>query len=90
MFLLKDFEGEILYYFVPSSLLVFIGAADCKNLSLFTTRLNTLAVAVVMILRVWAMYNRSMLILGMLLVFYTIAVISNLVICVTRSKDAGM
>ena len=90
MFLLKDFEGEIVYYFAWWSLLVFIGAADRKFLSLFPVRLNTLAVAVVMILRVRAMYNQSRLILGMLLVFYAISIISYLVDCVMGAKDLGM
>ena len=90
MFLLKDFEGKIVYYFCSWSILMFIGAADCKISSLFPAQLNTLVVAVVMILRAWAMYNQSRLILGILLVCYTISIISLLVDRVLDAKDLGM
>ena len=90
MFLLKHCEGEIGYYFAWWSILVFIGAADCKILCLFLARLNTLVVAVVIILRVWAMYNQSRLILGVLLVFYAISLTSFVVDHVIVSKSVGM
>ena len=90
MFLLKHFEGEIGYYFAWWSILVFIGAADRKIVSLFLARLNTLVVAVVIILRVWAMYNQSRLILGVLLVFYAISLTSFVVDHVIVSKSVGM
>ena len=53
-------------------------------------RLNTSVVAVVMILRVWAMYNRSRLSLGILLVFYTISLISYLADYAIKAKGLGM
>ena len=89
-FLLKDFEGEIVDCVASWSILVFIGAADRKILSSFSAQLNTLAVAVVMILRVWAMYNQSRLVLGILLVFYPLLIISYLVGRVLNIKDVGM
>ena len=90
IFLLKEFEGEIVYYFASWSILAFIGAADRKFSSLFLAQLNTLVVAVVMILRVWAMYSQSRLILGILLVFYAISLTSYLVYCIIIAKDGGM
>lgn len=50
-------------------------------------------IAVVMILRVWALYRRSRFILGALLTLYAIEVIVALVNCVvvsTRSGSLGM
>ena len=67
-----------------------MNAAGCKVLSLFPVQLNTLVVAVLMILRVWAMYNQSRLILGILLVCYAISIISYLVDRVMDAKDLGM
>ena len=90
MSLLKDFEGKIVNCFSLWSFLIFIGAADRKISSLFPAQLNTLIVAVVMILRVWAMYNQSRIILGMLLMFYAISITSYLVTCVLNTKDLGM
>ena len=90
MFLLKEFEGEMVRYFGSWSFLMFIGAADRTISSLFPAQLNTLVVAVVMILRLWAMYNQSRLILGMLLVFYAISIISFLVDRIMSAKDLGM
>ena len=90
MFLLKEFEGEMVACVGSWSMLAFIGAADRKILSSFPARLNTLVVVVIMFLRVWAMYNRSRLVLGMLLVFYAISIISFLVARVIGTKDLGM
>ena len=67
-----------------------MSAAGCKVLSLFPVQLNTLVIAVLMILRVWAMYNQSRLILGILLVCYAISIISYLVDRVMDAKDLGM
>ena len=90
MFLFKDFEGETVAYFSSWSILIFIGAADCKIPGLFLARLNTSASTVIMILRVWVMYNQSRLILGILLVFYAISIISYLVDRVIGAKILGM
>ena len=89
-FLLKNFKGEIVDYFTLWTMLVFIGAADCKIVSLFQAQLNTLLVAVVMILHMWAIYNQSRLILGMLLMFYTILIILFLVDRVVSTRGSGM
>ena len=43
-----------------------------------------------MILRVWVMYHQSRLILGTLLVFYTISLISYLINRILSTKDIGM
>ena len=43
-----------------------------------------------MILRVWAMYSQSRLILGILLVFYAISLASFLVYYVVGAKNGGM
>ena len=67
-----------------------MSAAGCKVSSLFPVQLNTLVIAVLMILRVWAMYNQSRLILGILLVCYAISIISYLVDRVMDAKDLGM
>ena len=90
MFLLKDFKGKIVYYFASWSILIFIGAADRKILNLFPAQPNTFIIAVVMILRVWVLYNQSGLVLGILLVFYAISLASYLVDCVISAKDGGM
>ena len=52
----------------------------------------TLFDLVVMLLRVWAMYNQSKYILGTLLTVYTIEVVLYLVDCVmySTSNTAGM
>ena len=53
----------------------------------------TLIGIVVMILRVWALYNQSKLILGTLLALYAIEVIINLISCVfvsTQNQPVGM
>ena len=90
MFLLRDFEGEIVYNFASWSMLTFIGAADCKISSLLPAWLNTLVVAVVMILCMWVMYNQLRLILGMLLVFHAVSLTLCLVDRVIFSKNVGM
>ena len=49
--------------------------------------------AVVMILRVWALYSRSRIILGALLTFYFLEVIPYLIVCIissTQEKTLGM
>ena len=46
---------------------------------------DTLMVAVVMILRVWAMYNRSTLILGVLLTSFSLEIIANILFAAVTS-----
>ena len=46
--------------------------------------------AVVMILRVWAMYNRSTLILRVLLATFSLEIISNIIAAVVTSKPADL
>ena len=42
--------------------------------------------AVVMILRVWAMYSRSRLILGILLILFSLETISDVLVAATSSN----
>lgn len=44
-----------------------------------------MVIAVVMILRVWAMYHQSRSILGVLLVFYSMEVVVNIIVCIIYS-----
>lgn len=48
------------------------------------------ALAVVMILRVWAMYNRSKIILGSLLTFYVAEIIPSVVNCIVYSDPRNV
>ena len=51
----------------------------------------TVVTAAVMILRVWAMYNRSRIILGVLLSLYALEIVSFIITCVIIStKLPGM
>ena len=69
-------------------MLLFLGAADCELLCSSLSEKQTLIVtAVVMILRVWAMYNRSKLILGTLLTTFSLEIIS-LVLTAAIQSDA--
>jgi hypothetical protein len=49
----------------------------------------TVVTAVVMILRVWALYNRSKIILGVLLAFYVLVIIPFIIACIILSTPDG-
>ena len=67
------FQGAILYTISKWTFVFFLGAADCGLLCGLPSEKATLTVtAVVMILRVWAMYNRSRLILRTLLMLFSV------------------
>ena len=63
---------------------VFAAAAE-SEITCISWRDDILTAAVAMILRLWAMYNRSTLILGAFLAFYTVEMILYLVIFVVLS-----
>lgn len=71
------------------SVSVFFASADCEVSHLYRLRPIVLTSAVVMILRVWALYGRSKIILGALLIFYGIEVIVNLGYCIWISVRDG-
>ena len=49
-----------------------------------------MVVAVVMILRVWAMYNRSTLILGVLLTSFSLEIIANILVAAVASDPTNL
>ena len=71
------FQGKIIIAIRGWTFLLFLGAADCESLCNSLSEKKTLIVTtVVMILRVWVMYNRSRLILGTLLTTFFLEIIS--------------
>ena len=54
-----------------------------------STEMNRIDNAVVMILRVWAMYDRSRIILGALLTLYATEAVVCLVYCIMESTRIG-
>lgn len=72
-------QGTILLIINSWAYLLFIGAADCKSCMLYFPNMEIQVIAVVMmILRVWVMYNRSRLILGLLLAPFSVEIISTI------------
>ena len=72
-------------------MLLFLGAADCELLCNSLSEKQTLNVtAVVMILRVWAMYNRSKLILGILLTTFSLEIVSLVIIAAVQSDARNL
>lgn len=71
---------------------IFVCAADCKISGSLLVRVFTLITAVVMVLRVWAIYNRSRFILHTFLTLYAIEVVLFLVdrIMFNIEKNEGM
>ena len=69
--------------------MIFVGAADCETPCLRRPKRIVLIDVVVMILRVWALYGRSRVILGALLTFYAIEGIAYLVCCVMECIHDG-
>lgn len=74
------FLGEIIYTIDSWTFNLFLGAADCELVcNSFRKKRPLTVAAVVMILRVWAMYNRSRLILGTLLTLFSLGTIPSIV-----------
>ena len=71
--------------------LFFFDAANCELLcnSLSENRIIMMN-TVVMILRVWVMYNRSRLILGILLMLFSVEVISTIIAAVVGSDPKNL
>lgn len=74
-------QGEIINIVYGWTFLLFIGAGDCEFLSnpVPEKRTSIMIPAVVMILRVWAMYSRSRPVLAILLVLFCLEILSTII-----------
>lgn len=65
----------------------------CRRLCVFVlfalSEVTTVVTAVVMILRVWALYGRSRIILGVLLALYVMEIIPFIIACIILSTPDG-
>ena len=77
----------MLYGFSLWAGLIFFGAAECEIPCSFTTRRVTSINAVAMILRVWALYGGSKVILGALLTLYATEIIPYLTFSIKFSSQ---
>ena len=68
-------QGKISVFFYSWSFWIFVCAADRETLLSFPVQSTTSLDIVVMILRVWALYNQSRLVLGVLLGLYAMEVV---------------
>lgn len=88
-------QGKIIYMIGSWMFILFLGAADCELFLRFKF-LNMeilMTVAVMMILRVWALYNRSKLVLSVLLVLFSLEIISFILAATVNSvprNSSGM
>ena len=69
------FQGVILDIITQWTFVLFLAAADCELYSSLCQKKQALMMAVAMILRIWAMYDRSRLILGTLLTMFCLEII---------------
>ena len=81
--------GNIVFFLGTWTFWVCMCSADREIPSLFSMYWITFVDEVVMTLRLWALYNRSRFILGSVLMFYLMEIISSFVGFVVFSKSSG-